>query len=202
LRRGSTHSLSVEERQQKARGGYFNPPQYDYFPGGALRLMLKYTHYKYVGQKSWSDTKTRRLDDLLGRVVLTIEQAAHIGRVEHEEHARQAEQWRIEEMKRLRVERLEWYRGWLTRDLDRMVDDRERALRIRTFIDEYDRQLPADARTEVATCWREAVLALAGRLDPMNRVTQVAKELEPSDEVLAELVKREEPDGRRQAGAR
>ena len=127
------HALSAEEKQRKATGGYFNPQQYDYFPDGALRLMLKYTHYKYVGQKSWSDTKTRRLDDLLGHAVLAIEQAAYVGKVEHEEHARQAEQWRIAEMKRLRVERLEWYRGWLARDLDRMVDDRERALRIRAF---------------------------------------------------------------------
>ena len=182
------HTLSAEEKQQKARGGYFKPPQYDYFPDGALRVMLKYTHYKYVGQKSWSDTKTRRLDDVLGHAVLAIEQAAHLGRVEHEEHARHAEQWRIAEMKRLRVERLQWYRGWLARDLDRMLDDHERAVRVQTFLDEYDRRLPAGARTEVATRWCEAIRALAHRLDPMNRLTEVAKELEPSDEVLARLV--------------
>jgi hypothetical protein len=186
------HTLSAAEKQQKASGGYFNPRQYDYFPDGALRLMLKYTHYKYVGQKSWSDTKTRRLDDLLGRAVLAIEHAAHIGRVEHEERARQADQWRTEEMKHVRHERLRWYRGWLTRDLDRMLDNRERALRMRTFMDEYERRLPADARTEVATRWTEAVRALADRLDPMKRVTEIAKDLEPSDEMLAELVKRDE----------
>ena len=105
-------------------------------------------------------------------------------------------------MRRVRGERLQWYREWLARDLDRMLDDRERAFRIRAFLDEYDRRLPADARTEVATCWCQAVCALADRLDPMIRVNEIAKELEPSDEVLAELVKREETDRRRQADAR
>jgi hypothetical protein len=34
---------------------------------------------------------------------------------------------------------------------------------------------------------------LAEQLDPMNRVIEIAKELEPSDEVLARLVELEEP---------
>jgi hypothetical protein len=182
------HALTAEEKQRKAQWGYVNPPSYDYFTDGALKLKLMFTHYKYVGQKSWSDTKTRRLDDLLGRVELAIEKAAHISSVEHAEQARVAAQRRVEEMKRLRVERLQRYRGWLTEDLDRMLADRERAGRIRAFMEEYERRLPADARTEVAVRWSEAVHSLADRLDPMNRAAEIAKELEPSDEVLARMV--------------
>lgn len=192
------HALTSEEKRRQASGGYFNPPQYDYFPDGALKVSLKYTHYKYVGQKSWSDTKTRRLEDLLGRAVLAIENAAHISRTEHEEQARLAEQWRIEEMKRLRGERLDWYQGWLMEDLERMLDDRERAVRIRAFMEEYERRLPVNVSTEVSNRWSEVVRGLAERLDPMNRVTEIAKELEPSDEVLARLVSEVE-DGERGA---
>lgn len=64
----------------------------------------------------------------------------------------------------------------------------ERARRIRAFVDEYERRLPEGARTEVSTRWSQVVLALAERLDPMNRTTEIAKEMEPSDEVLARLI--------------
>jgi hypothetical protein len=62
-------------------------------------------------------------------------------------------------------------------------------------MDEYERRLPGDARTERATRWSEAVRALAERFDPMKRVIEIAKELEPSDEVLAELVEAERERG-------
>jgi hypothetical protein len=41
--------------------------------------------------------------------------------------------------------------------------------------------------------WVQVVQGLAEQLDPMNRVIEIAKELEPSDEVLARLVELEEP---------
>ena len=182
------HTPTKEEKRQQSQSAYFTPPQYEYFASGALKLKLMFTSYKYAGQKSWSDTQRWCLDDLLGRVVLAVERAAHIGRVEREEEARLAEERRIAEMRRLRGERLRWYRGWLVRDLERTIDDHERAVRIRSFIEEHDRRLPPDARTETARRWSESLRARADHLDPLTRVTEVAKELEPSDEVLARLV--------------
>lgn len=197
------HVLTAEEKERKARWGYETFQKYDYSPEGELRLKLTGTHYKYAGQKSWSDTRTQRLEDLLGRAVLAIEEAAEIGRVEHEEQVRLANLRETEERKRLRVERLRWYDEWLTDDLDTMLDDWARARRIREFMKEYDRRLPADARSELAARWSRAALALAEQIDPMNHVADIAKELEPSNEVLAQLVEQATAEAKRTAaGAR
>lgn len=54
--------------------------------------------------ESWSDTAIRRLDDFLGRAIVAIERAADVGRSERDTEAREAEQRRIAEMRRLRGE--------------------------------------------------------------------------------------------------
>jgi hypothetical protein len=185
--------LTAAEKKRRAASGHQDLPQYDYVPNGELRLKLVFTHHKYVGQKSWGDRQTKRLDDLLGRVVLAIEKAAHVERIEREESLRLEEEREVEERKRLRPERLRWYREWVTDDLDRMLDDWDRACRIREFLDEYNRRLPETARTPMVGRWVQVVQGLAEQLDPMNRVIEIAKELEPSDEVLARLVELEEP---------
>ena len=69
-----------------------------------------------------------------------------------------------------------------------MLDEWDHSRRIREFVREYERRLPDDARTEVSTRWTESVLALAERLDPLNQVNTIAKEMDSSDEVLARLV--------------
>jgi hypothetical protein len=47
-------------------------PKYDYYPDEDFVIRLAWTHYKYKGRKSWSDTETQRLDDLLGHAILLV----------------------------------------------------------------------------------------------------------------------------------
>jgi hypothetical protein len=71
-----------------------------------------------------------------------------------------------------------------------MVDDWEHARREREFLAAYDRRLPSEGLGEMAARWRKATEQFAENLDPMNHLAELAKELEPSDEVLEALMPR------------
>lgn len=181
------HMLTRDEKERKEKWG-LRHPLYDYFPNGALCLKVEYMHYAYRGRKSWSDETKRRLDDLLGRAVLAIEEASRIARIEHEEQERQNELRLIEERKRLRAERMRWYGQWLADDLDDMIATWQRAQRVRDFLAEHERRLPQGEQAARTTDWRRAVAAFAERLDPMNRAADIAKEMEPDDATLERLI--------------
>jgi hypothetical protein len=154
---------------------------------GELCLKLMFTPKKYVGRKAWWDEGPRRLDEQLGRVVVAVETAAHIGKIEHEERVRLHDDCETAERKRLRPERLRSYKDWLGADLDQMVTAWDRARRLREFLDEYERRLPEGSRSAVTAEWMQMARGLTERLDPMSRMSEVAKELDPSDSVLAQL---------------
>jgi hypothetical protein len=122
--------------------------------------------------------------------VLAVENAVAVGVQEKSEAERRAAEELAEKRRRLRGQRLKWYGRWLAKDLERMVDDWERARRVREFLAEYDRRVPSDGLGEIATRWRKATGQFAENLDPMNHIAELAKELEPSDEVLEALMPR------------
>jgi len=73
-------------------------------------------------------------------------------------------------------------------DVAEMVDAWDRARRLREFLDEYDRRMGERERGDVPAAWTQMARGLAESLDPMNRLTEIAKVLEPTDEVLAQFV--------------
>jgi hypothetical protein len=157
----------------------------DYVPDGKLALRVKGAHYKYVGRKGWSDTHYQRLDDLLGHTVLTIEEIAAFNRVEHVEAERQSRVWEEQKCRRLRGEGLQEWQVSLGANLEEMTEEWRRARDVREFLDAYEAKLASDARSAQATVWLAAARRFAERLDPLSTPEKVAKELEPSDEVLA-----------------
>ncbi|WP_394825002.1 hypothetical protein [Pendulispora albinea] len=182
------HELTKEEKQQKEKWGWSNFPKYEYFANGELALRIARTHYNYTGRKSVSDTKLRRIDDQLGHLVLATELAAELGTHELREAKRQQEEWRAAERRRLRSERLQWYRRWLAEDLERMAADWEGAKRLMSFVAAYETALPDEKRTARDKAWLSAVQAYVRQLDPLLHVTEISKDLEPSDEELEKLV--------------
>jgi hypothetical protein len=181
------------ERRRRTKLADENVAMQRLVPSGKLRLEFGYRVHGYRGRKAWTDNGPRRLEEVLGHVVIAIEKAAHMERVERDEADRLEEEREAEERRRQRPERLRWYAEWLSTDLEQMLDEWNRACRIREFLDEYNRRLPETARTPMVGRWVQVVQGLAEQLDPMNRVIEIAKELEPSDEVLARLVELEEP---------
>ena len=188
------HVLTVDERRERDRwankgwGVWDRAPKYDYVPNGELKLCLGLTHYKYVGRKSWSDTKAQRLDDFLGHALLAIEAAARVSRHEHLEHERAQRAHRDAERKRLRAERLDWYRAQLLEELEALSAAWTKAAELQQFLTAYDKALPAEKRTPLDNKWFEAAKSYATRLDPLTRADTLAKGLEPSDEELERLI--------------
>src|SRR4051794_39694121 len=148
----------------------------DYFPNGKLCLRVLHAPHHYRKRKWWRDEGDRGLDEQLGRAVAAIEDIVHLTAIEDLEEREREKQRLTAERKRLRDERLRWYRMWLVEDLDRMVLNWERAQRIRTFLAEYERRLPDETSGERSTAWRQAVAAHAAALDPMNQADRIAKE--------------------------
>jgi hypothetical protein len=194
------HELTKDEKQRKEKWGWTRFPKYDYYPDGEIAVRLGRTHYKYKGRKSVSDTKLQRIDDLLGHLVLAAEQAAQLATREHLEAKRREEEWRAAERRRLRGERLRWYRAWLAEELERMTCSWEMANRMSAFIAAYEAALPEASMTDKDKAWLAAARAYARRLNPVDRVAELSRDLEPSDEKLAELIAKFGP--KQQAGQR
>jgi hypothetical protein len=146
------------------------------------------THYKYKGRKSCSDTKLRRVDDILGHLVISMEQAAELATRERQEAKRQQEEWQAQERKRLRGERLIWYHKWLAQELKRVASDRATAQRLRAFLEAWDRTLIPEMRNSRTAAWHAAATNFVTQLDPLSRPETTAREMEPSDDELADLV--------------
>jgi hypothetical protein len=195
------HVLTPYERDMKAKYPPWNHhPKYDRHPNEDLVIRLDSAPYQYQGRKSWSDTETQRLDDLLGLAILSFEAAAEVGRRAREEAECQQREHEARERVRLRGERLQAYQQWLADDLDEMASDWATARRLREFVAAYEAFLTDETRTERVTAWCEAVREYLIEIDPLaGPLDLVAKELEPSDEALAEFAASQEEgeaDGR------
>jgi hypothetical protein len=165
--------------------------KYDQVPSDNLVFKVEGAHWQYNGIKSWSDTKWHRMEDLLGRVVLTMED---IARFNHDEDVAMETSRRIaedRERRALRGERLEQWRAWLAKDLERMATSWETARRVTAFLDAYE-QAESGTPTTSAIAWLGAARNYARQFDPLSSVDSVAKDLDPADDVLAEFVEEQE----------
>ncbi len=95
-----------------------------------------------------------------------------------------------------------WYGDRLTEDLSEMVTDWHQARRIREFLTEYERRIPTGSRGEKCDAWIRATANYAERLDPLNDLANVAKDLEPSDEELERLISEVEEAKRKRQQSR
>lgn len=182
------HVPTPQERREQAKRPWTTLPSHDHAPSGRLSLRIAHAPHRYRKRKWWRDDGEQRLEDQLGRAVVAIEEIVYIATIEGRERKEQAHRRMLEERRRLRAERLDWYKHSLVRDLDAMVGAWERAQKIRSFLGEYERRLPADARNECATTWQAAVARYADRIDPLCDAARIAKELEPDDDTLERLI--------------
>jgi hypothetical protein len=165
--------------------------KYDQVPSDNLIFKVEGANWQYVGIKSWSDTKWRRMEDQLGRVILTMED---IARFNHEENVLMETSRRAaEERKRraLRGERIEQWRAWLAKDLEQLAASWETARRVTAFLDAYEHAQSGTSTTS-AIPWLGAARNYARRFDPLSSIDRVAKDLDPPDDVLAEFVEEQE----------
>ena len=132
------HVLTREEQERAERGDTRGIAKYDRVPSGRLQIIV---YDATSAHSSWSDSATRRLENMLGRVVVAVEavperRAQH--RAEEKQRRREAEvrmreaeakkQRELEEQRRARldaeraqdlVQRIDGYR--LARDIRQYV---------------------------------------------------------------------------------
>jgi hypothetical protein len=182
------HVLTRDEKRALIKSATNTVPEWDYFPNGKLSLRVAHATYSYRKRKWWRDEDERALESQLGRAILAIEGIVKLTVLEEQERKARAERAAIEHRKGLRGERMEWYSKKLIADLDQMVGSWRRAQDIREFLAEYDRRCGQAAHSDHSRAWRAAMAAYADEIDPMQRPHEIAKQLEPTDEKLEQLI--------------
>lgn len=182
------HVLTAEEEKRAASGYRRGIPKYDEFAGGRLQLFM----YGEAGARtSWSDTKTRTLDRQLGSIVVAAESEVHRRR-EHrraEELRRKEEERRraAEEEARLSKRRQQArakYQEELGADLGRAASAWSDVQAIRSFLDAVREAIPSSQRSARTTAWLSWADSFVGATDPLTRVADVVRDVEPSEEEL------------------
>lgn len=181
------HVLTRDEKRAQARRGTDYVPTWDYFPNGRLCLRVPHATHSYRKRKWWRDEDERQVESQLGRAILAIEDIVKLTILEEQERKTHAEQAAMERRQELRVERMQWHSKKLIGDLEQMVASWRRAHSIRDFLDEYSHRLD-EADSERSRSWLAAMAAYADEIDPMRRPHEIAKELNPSDEALEQLI--------------
>jgi len=170
--------LTQREHVPKKDESRLFPPRYDYLPSGTLVL--------YVGrwgrsssQRTWKDSDKKRLEEVLGRIVLAFEAAAEDMILAHEEHARRerahAECKRLEAVEQAKIN----HQKVLAADLAEMANAWAMASRIRDFLGAVEDRLPPNARTEGRTAWLAWAHQHVATIDPVQAPENVAKRLDP-----------------------
>ncbi|MBK7583801.1 MAG: hypothetical protein IPI67_26855 [Myxococcales bacterium] len=157
-----------EKRDHKSLGTQV--PKHDRYPSGQLKLRVQ-------GGSIWSDSKAVRLEELLGRVVVDVERAAkklRQGRIDME---RQHAEREAEQRRRLRTERLGWYKRELAKAFERMAADWRKSQDLQAFVTAYEQALGTKQLDSVTERWLAAVKRYAKAVDPLNEVEQLATEL-------------------------
>ncbi len=184
------HVLTPDEERRSATGYRYGIPKHDHFAGGRLQLLL---HDTRGARTSWSDTKIRKLDQQLGAVILAAESELQRRQEQwladeqrrKEEARRRAEEDEERTRQRLREARAK-YQERLVEDLRRMARAWSDAEEIRRFLSAVHTALPRVTQADRTTKWLRWADSYTKALDPMARLDEIPKELEPTEEQLRE----------------
>lgn len=160
-----------QEQQARARHSWPFVPAWDYTPSGRLSLEIV-SYWHDTVRRRWTDGKSQRLEDCVGKIVVALEQAARARR-ERQEAEERARQQRAEEERRRWLEQLEREREEGRRR--RLVEEAERwrlVQRIRAYVAAVGEQARAKGidtgpGTPVGG-WIAWARSVANELDPMR----------------------------------
>lgn len=192
------HVPTAEEQDRIARGVAFGIAKYDYDTGGRLQITL----HGMSRRAAWSDTDTKRLEGLLGAVVVAAESEVEhrrLLRLAEEERQRQEEQRRLEreaderrqqllaEQRRREREEEERRRKELEEEAERearrvrafegIVGRWRLASDARAFLVAFKEQLPAPQRDLNVASWLLWAEAQVAKWDPLSEPIGVASEI-------------------------
>ena len=152
-------------------------------PSGRLRLRAR---EGYSSTRSWSDGATRTLEDILGRVVIALEdfsRQVHAERLEREDSNRR---WK-EEQKRQQVPKVLCnYENALGEQLLDAVERFHSANAIREFVRAAEGARVATDKLDAVRQWLAWAADWAARLDPLGEIETEARFVAPDPATMPE----------------
>jgi hypothetical protein len=142
----------------------------DYVPTGRLTLTVGSEYGE--GRRSWADGRSRRLEAILGEIVVGIEAAAELEAAEH--RRRDDERQRRERQEAARV-----HDQLLVKDLLAMAGAWVQARQLATFVEAAETVIPVAMKNDAVIAWLAWARRYAGALDPLTHPERIAKVLEP-----------------------
>lgn len=169
------HVKTKSEHEAERGPRYVFIPTYDFPPTGKFRLTIG-RRYRPSG-RTWSGGKRRKLEALLGEIVVGIEAAAKMQIEEdREREARRradAEWARRQEIARRKAE----HEKRLEADLFGMVRAWRDADGVRAFLAEVEARTPPTLRSKGFAAWISWAKGRAEALDPLGKPERIAKRL-------------------------
>jgi hypothetical protein len=167
------HVKTKAELEAAARGKSIFIPTYDFPPTGKFRLTVG-RRYRPSG-RTWSGGKRRKLEALLGEIVIGIEEAARMQIEEdREREARRradAEWARRQEIARRKAE----HEKRLEADLFGMVRAWRDADGVRAFLSAVEERTPPELRSKGFAAWISWAKGRAEALDPLGKPEKIPK---------------------------
>lgn len=171
------HKLTPKEIAEKKGGGYSWAPKYDYTPTGRLTVSLN-ARYRALKRNSFADGTGRKLEDVLGSVVLALQDGfASLVRMRQEDQV-VAERQREEQERRAREQRRAEHRKALVQDLREMAGQWREAQELRAFLHAVNERIPDQERTGGVLEWLEWARSAVDELDPLAAIERVPKRLD------------------------
>lgn len=168
--------ISIKEKQKRVKhkpteeeleSRFSFSPSYDYLMTGNLHFEIDSYHAK---RKNWNDTKTKKIENQIGEIIIWIMNAIHSKKINREkievEKARQLEEQlirqEIEERKEDELKRLE--------QLNQYANDWEKAEKIRKFADAIELKIMSidkEEEKEQIENWLKSAREKADLIDPL-----------------------------------
>ncbi|MDK9640012.1 hypothetical protein FAM15192_001617 [Propionibacterium freudenreichii] len=160
------HVLTDEEKLRKKLNQYAYAPAYDYEPSGFACFRV-YPEQSYRGGTRYLETKTKKLESVVPRIIAEVEGASEVARARAERQREWAEERRREEIARRELaEKRNHYEKWESA-LEQQASAWARAQQLRAFLDEAATKDLGDGAEEFLA-WARAHVE---ELDPLNSPT-------------------------------
>jgi hypothetical protein len=178
------HKLTPKEEADRIRyGSSLFAPKHDFDPSGRLSLRAR---GHYAKSRRWSDGIRQRLEDVLGTIVLGIEDVARrtaMRRAEFEESERRYEE---EERRRQTKKVLCNYEQALGDELEQAAEDLRRATAIRELLHAVANAPVRDGKADAVHDWLAWAAARADEIDPRTDAARAARIVKPDTVAMSE----------------
>jgi hypothetical protein len=178
------HKLTPKEEADRIRyGRSLFAPKHDFDPSGRLSLRAR---GHYAKSRRWSDGMRQQLEDVLGTVVLGIEDVARRTAERRAEFEESDRRYKEEERRRQTKQVLHNYEQALSDELERSAEDLRRAMAIRELLHAVENAPVPNGKADAVNAWLAWAAAVADEIDPRTDAARPARVVKPDPSAMSE----------------